>query len=109
MTGGTAIILGPTGRNFAAGMSGGIAYVYNVEGDFESLCNKEMVDLDPISPEDISILKTLMQAHLQKTGSAVAKFVLADFDNQLKYFIKVFPRDYKKALQQKNAKAETVK
>jgi glutamate synthase (NADPH/NADH) large chain len=50
-----------------------------------------------------------MQAHLQKTGSAVAKFVLADFDNQLKYFIKVFPRDYKKALQQKNAKAATVK
>jgi glutamate synthase (NADPH/NADH) large chain len=109
MTGGTALILGPTGRNFAAGMSGGIAYVYNVENDFDSLCNKEMVDLDPISPEDISILKTLMQAHLQKTESAVAKFILADFDNQLKYFIKVFPRDYKKALQQKNAKAETVK
>jgi len=109
MTGGTALILGPTGRNFAAGMSGGIAYVYNVAGDFDSLCNKEMVDLDPISPDDISILKTLMQAHLQKTGSAVAKFVLADFDNQLKYFIKVFPRDYKKALQQNNAKAATVK
>ena len=109
MTGGTALILGPTGRNFAAGMSGGIAYVYNVANDFDSLCNKEMVDLDPISPEDISILKTLMQAHLQKTESAVAKFILADFDNQLKYFIKVFPRDYKKALQQKNAKAETVK
>jgi glutamate synthase (NADPH/NADH) large chain len=109
MTGGTALILGPTGRNFAAGMSGGIAYVYNVENDFDSLCNKEMVDLDPISPVDISILKTLMQAHLQKTESAVAKFILADFDNQLKYFIKVFPRDYKKALQQKNAKAEAVK
>jgi glutamate synthase (NADPH/NADH) large chain len=109
MTGGTALILGPTGRNFAAGMSGGIAYVYNVENDFDSLCNKEMVDLDPISPEDIATLKTLMQAHLQKTESAVAKFILADFDNQLKYFIKVFPRDYKKALQQKNAKAETVK
>ena len=109
MTGGTALILGPTGRNFAAGMSGGIAYVYNVKNDFDSLCNKEMVDLDPISPEDIAILKTLMQAHLQKTESAVAKFILADFDNQLKYFIKVFPRDYKKALQQKNTKAETVK
>ena len=109
MTGGTALILGPTGRNFAAGMSGGIAYVYNVENDFDSLCNKEMVDLDPISPEDIAILKTLMQAHLQKTESAVAKFILADFDNQLKYFIKVFPRDYKKALQQNNVKAGTVK
>ena len=109
MTGGTALILGPTGRNFAAGMSGGIAYVYNVKNDFDSLCNKEMVDLDPISPEDIAILKTLMQAHLQKTESAVAKLILADFDNQLKYFIKVFPRDYKKALQQKNTKAETVK
>ncbi len=105
MTGGTALILGPTGRNFAAGMSGGIAYVYNPQNDFDSLCNKEMVDLDPLDPEDISLLKNSMQLHFDKTGSTVAKFILGDLDNQLKHFIKVFPRDYKKALQQRKAKA----
>jgi glutamate synthase (NADPH/NADH) large chain len=99
MTGGTAVILGSTGRNFAAGMSGGIAFVYNVQGDFDVLCNKEMVDLDPVADEDISSLKQLIQNHFNYTDSAVAKFILADFDNQLKHFIKVFPRDYKKALQ----------
>jgi glutamate synthase (NADPH/NADH) large chain len=100
MTGGTAVILGSTGRNFAAGMSGGIAFVYNVQGDFDVLCNKEMVDLDPVADEDVSSLKQLIQNHFNYTDSAVAKFILADFDNQLKHFIKVFPRDYKKALQQ---------
>ena len=99
MTGGLAVILGPTGRNFAAGMSGGIAYVYNVQNDFDSLCNKEMVDLDPVGAEDIAELQKLIQAHYDKTGSSVAKFILSDLDNQLKHFIKVFPRDYKKVLQ----------
>jgi glutamate synthase (NADPH/NADH) large chain len=94
------VILGSTGRNFAAGMSGGIAFVYNVQGDFDVLCNKEMVDLDPVADEDISSLKQLIQNHFNYTDSAVAKFILADFDNQLKHFIKVFPSDYKKALQQ---------
>ena len=99
MTGGLAVILGPTGRNFAAGMSGGIAYVYNVQNDFDSLCNKEMVDLDPVGAEDIAELQKLIQAHYDKTGSSVAKFILSDLDNQLNHFIKVFPRDYKKVLQ----------
>ena len=99
MTGGLAVILGPTGRNFAAGMSGGIAYVYNVQNDFDSLCNKEMVDLDPVGAEDIAELQKMIQAHYDKTGSSVAKFILSDLDNQLKHFIKVFPRDYKKVLQ----------
>ena len=108
MTGGTALILGPTGRNFAAGMSGGIAYIYNVKGDFDELCNKEMVDLDPVMDQDISSLKQLIQNHFDKTESAVAKFILADFDNQLKHFIKVFPRDYKKVLLSKQQTA-TVK
>ncbi len=104
MTGGIAIILGPTGRNFGAGMSGGIAYVYNPQQDFDSLCNKEMVDFDPLDPDDITLLKNSMQLHFDKTGSTVAKFILSDLDNQLKYFIKVFPRDYKRALQQRKAK-----
>ncbi|MFM1840473.1 MAG: glutamate synthase large subunit, partial [Bacteroidota bacterium] len=105
MTGGTTVILGETGRNFAAGMSGGIAFVYNVKGDFDVLCNKEMVDLDPVADQDITILKQLIQNHYNYTESAVAKFILADFDNQLKHFIKVFPRDYKKVLL---SKAKTV-
>ncbi len=107
MTGGTTVILGETGRNFAAGMSGGIAFVYNVKGDFDVLCNKEMIDLDPLADQDISYLQQLIQNHYNYTESAVAKFILADFDNQLKHFIKVFPRDYKKVLLSK-AKTVTV-
>jgi glutamate synthase (NADPH) large chain len=95
------VILGNTGRNFAAGMSGGIAYVYDVKGQFESLCNKEMVDLDKVEEEDAVELKNMIQKHYAFTGSTVAKFVLDDFENQLKNFVKVFPRDYKKVLAQK--------
>jgi glutamate synthase (NADPH/NADH) large chain len=109
MTGGLAVILGPTGRNFAAGMSGGIAYVYNVQNDFDSLCNKEMVDLDPVGTDDIPELQKMIQAHFDKTGSSVAKFILSDLDNQLKHFIKVFPRDYKKVLQTRKATASAGK
>jgi len=101
MTGGTVVILGPTGRNFAAGMSGGIAYVYNTSGNFDELCNKEMVDIDPVDQEDGQVLFDMIRRHYEYTGSAVAKFVLDDFDNQLPQFAKVFPRDYKKVLQQK--------
>jgi glutamate synthase (NADPH/NADH) large chain len=98
MTGGRVVILGDTGRNFAAGMSGGIAYVYDVKGTFDQLCNKEMVDLDGVSEDDVAELKTMIEAHFTYTQSSVANFVLNDFDNQLKNFIKVFPRDYKKVL-----------
>jgi glutamate synthase (NADPH/NADH) large chain len=105
MTGGTAVILGPTGRNFAAGMSGGIAYIYNVQNNFAAMCNAEMVDLDPVTGDDIPVLQNLLQQHFDKTGSSVAKFILADFENQLKQFIKVFPRDYKKVLQLQKQKA----
>lgn len=101
MTGGIAVILGATGRNFAAGMSGGIAYIYDTQNNFASLCNKEMVDLDPLDAEDADALHAMIQKHFDYTGSTVAQFVLADFENQLKNFIKVFPKDYKKVLQQK--------
>ncbi|HVM88471.1 MAG TPA: glutamate synthase large subunit [Puia sp.] len=107
MTGGRAVILGDTGRNFAAGMSGGIAYVYDVKGKFPSLCNKEMVDLDAVELDDVQELKDMIQRHYAYTGSNVAKFVLDDFDNQLKNFVKVFPRDYKKVLQQKKVGVKT--
>ncbi|WP_018617265.1 glutamate synthase large subunit [Segetibacter koreensis] len=98
MTGGRVVVLGDTGRNFAAGMSGGIAYVYDVKNAFSTLCNKEMVDLDPVDGDDTAELRTMIEDHYRYTDSSVAKFVLEDFDNQLKNFIKVFPKDYKKAL-----------
>lgn len=104
MTGGRVVVLGNTGRNFAAGMSGGIAYVYDVKGNFATMCNKEMVDLDPVSNDDVDELKTMIENHFRNTRSTVAKFILDDWENQLKNFVKVFPRDYKKVLQSKNEK-----
>ena len=104
MTGGRVVILGSTGRNFAAGMSGGIAYVYDVKGTFAGNCNKEMVDLDPVSSEDSFELHSMISQHHELTGSNVAKFVLDDFENQLKNFVKVFPRDYKKVLTERKQK-----
>jgi glutamate synthase (NADPH/NADH) large chain len=98
MTGGQVLILGDTGRNFAAGMSGGIAYVYDVKGNFEGNCNTEMVDLDPCDLNDKNELFTMLQKHAEYTGSTVAKFILEDLDNQLQFFIKVFPRDFKKVI-----------
>lgn len=108
MTGGRVVVLGDTGRNFAAGMSGGIAYVYDVKGNFASMCNKEMVDLDPVGNDDADELKTMIENHFKNTKSTVAKFILDDFENQLKNFVKVFPRDYKKVLQLKKGSAVKV-
>jgi glutamate synthase (NADPH/NADH) large chain len=104
MTGGTAVILGATGRNFAAGMSGGIAFVYDVAAQFDSLCNKEMVNLESLTEEDVQLLYDMIHKHYTYTGSAVANFILSDFDNQLQHFVKVFPTDYKKALEEKKSK-----
>ena len=98
MTGGRVLILGGTGRNFAAGMSGGIAWVYDVKGKFADNCNKEMVDLDECDLNDKNEIFTMLQKHFEYTGSTVARFILDDFDNQLRHFVKVFPRDYKKVL-----------
>jgi glutamate synthase (NADPH/NADH) len=104
MTGGTIVILGKTGRNFAAGMSGGIAYVLDVDSSFRSRCNLELVDLDPVeNEEDIITLKMMIQQHQRCTGSQLAKEVIADFDSLLPKFIKVFPRDYKHVLASKKA------
>ncbi len=108
MTGGTVVILGETGRNFAAGMSGGIAFVYDVKGLFPSLCNLEMIDLDPVEDEDVASLKQLILDHYLYTGSTVAKFVLDDLENQLRHFVKVFPRDYKRALSIKAGSLKTI-
>ncbi|KAL7003590.1 glutamate synthase [NADH] [Sarracenia purpurea var. burkii] len=99
MTGGTVVVLGKTGRNFAAGMSGGIAYVLDVDAKFKSRCNQELVDLDKVEEEeDIITLRTMIQQHQRHTSSELAKEVLADFHNLLPKFFKVFPRDYKRVL-----------
>ncbi|KAJ9679825.1 hypothetical protein PVL29_021667 [Vitis rotundifolia] len=100
MTGGTVVVLGKTGRNFAAGMSGGIAYVFDVDEKFSSRCNPELVDLDKVEKEeDIMTLRMMIQQHQRHTSSQLAKEILADFDNLLPKFIKVFPRDYKRVLE----------
>jgi glutamate synthase (NADPH) large chain len=109
MTGGNVVILGATGRNFAAGMSGGIAYIYDVQRQFANLCNKEMVDLDAVTEDDAQLLQQMIQKHFDNTKSTVAKFVLNDFENQLKNFVKVFPKDYKKALSGKMVKEKVIK
>ena len=80
-------------------MSGGIAYVYDVKGNFRENCNMEMVDLDPCNLDDKNQLFSMMQHHLDLTGSTVAKFILDDLDSQLQHFVKVFPKDYKRVLQ----------
>lgn len=98
MTGGRVVILGDTGRNFAAGMSGGIAYVYDVNQKFSNNCNMEMVELDPVDEEDLNFLQDMISKHHQLTESTVAKFLLDDFENQVKSFVKVLPSDYKKIL-----------
>ncbi|MCF7818351.1 MAG: glutamate synthase large subunit, partial [Kiritimatiellales bacterium] len=100
MTGGRAIILGHTGRNFAAGMSGGIAYVLDEEGDFiENRCNHEMVDFDPLEESDIAYLLERIENHAEFTGSSVAKRILDNWDASLQKFVKVIPVDYKRALE----------
>lgn len=108
MTGGTVVVLGKTGRNFAAGMSGGIAYILDADGKFHVRCNAELVDLDKVeNEEDIMTLQMMIQQHQRHTNSQLAKEVLADFDKLLPKFIKVFPRDYKRVLASMKAEEAT--
>jgi glutamate synthase (NADPH/NADH) large chain len=99
MTGGRVVVLGPTGRNFGAGMSGGVAYVYDPAGEFGSLVNYEMVDLDDVEDEDRLWLLEIVGRHAELTGSAVAQRLLADFEVQVEAFRKVMPKDYKRVLE----------
>jgi glutamate synthase (NADPH/NADH) large chain len=127
MTGGVVLVLGEVGRNFAAGMSGGIAYVYDPEGRFQHLCNQASVEIEPVSPLlssdrddpraprqralgvhdygmgdvlrfDAERIRILIERHLLATGSAKARALLEDWDNALKHFVKVTPPEYRKAL-----------
>ncbi|MEO8887154.1 MAG: glutamate synthase-related protein, partial [Mucilaginibacter sp.] len=99
MTGGRALILGKTGRNFAAGMSGGIAWVYNPDNTFAENCNMEMVDLDPLSIKDEEQITNLLRKHVSLTGSEVAKKLLNNWNKVSAQFIKVYPKEYKKVIE----------
>ena len=133
MTGGITVVLGPTGRNFAAGMSGGIAYVYDADGSFGERCNLAMVEVQPITAEaealealdhqggdleghglvdlssdmsrhDAHRLRGLIERHLHYTNSSVARTILDDWESQVKHFVKVMPVDYRRALAEMAAK-----
>jgi len=111
MTGGTVVVLGETGQNFAAGMSGGVAYIYDPDGTFEQSCNPSMVTLEKVEKENIqpkgprhldqpdeTILKNLIGKHQELTDSSIAKDILNDWEKELDKFVKVMPNEYKRAL-----------
>jgi glutamate synthase (NADPH/NADH) large chain/glutamate synthase (ferredoxin) len=98
MTGGRVVVLGPTGLNFAAGMSGGIAYVYDADGGFRERCNTELVGFDAISPDESEELRGWVDEHRERTGSQVAVRLLDDWQSTLNRMVKVMPHDYKRAL-----------
>ncbi|MFI4904839.1 MAG: glutamate synthase-related protein, partial [Burkholderiales bacterium] len=133
MTGGTVVVLGITGRNFAAGMSGGVAYVHDADGTFRERCNTSMVKLAPVLAEaeqmqedealvaagkgrlrhrdsaDEPLLRALVERHLQLTGSTLALSMLDDWDNARRRFVKVFPDEYQRALTEMYARRMTAK
>jgi glutamate synthase (NADPH/NADH) large chain len=99
MTRGLVLVLGPTGRNFAAGMTGGIAYVLDETGEFSSVsCNRASVDFDPIEPEDVTLMQNLIRRHEALTGSPRARCILNNWEQLLPKFVKVFPHEYKRVL-----------
>jgi glutamate synthase (ferredoxin) len=108
MTGGKVVIIGSTGRNFAAGMSGGIAYILDEKGDFATKCNYEMVDLEKLEdPSEIAEIRQMIENHVKYTKSPKGTKVLAEWDSMLPKFVKVMPRDYKRVLQALNKALES--
>jgi glutamate synthase (NADPH) large chain len=101
MTGGRVVVLGTTGRNFAAGMSGGIAYVLDEDGSFPPRCNKEMVDLEALEDEsEIAEVRHMIERHLEYTGSKVAERLLRSWSTTVSKFVKVMPTEYRAILQE---------
>ena len=99
MTGGRVVVLGPTGRNFAAGMSGGVAYVLDLAGDFAGHCNKQMVELERLEKkEEIEEVRRMIETHAQVTESDRAKHILNLWEEMVPKFVKVIPKDYKRVL-----------
>jgi glutamate synthase domain-containing protein 3 len=100
MTGGTVVVLGSTGRNFAAGMSGGIAYVFDDKGDFSTRCNQQMVGLEKLSEaSEAEAVRKLIESHVNYTGSEHARRILENWSANTGKFVKVMPKDYKRVLQ----------
>jgi glutamate synthase (ferredoxin) len=108
MTGGRVVVLGRAGRNFAAGMSGGLAYVLDVDGDFERRCNRGMVDLEPLDQaDDIALVRDLIRRHIEATGSSYAARLLARWVDIRPRFVRIVPKDFKRVLQaEARARAE---
>jgi glutamate synthase domain-containing protein 3 len=100
MTNGAVVVIGATGRNFAAGMSGGKAYVYDDAGDFSTRrCNRASVDLEPlVLPEDVKLVRDLLRRHIELTGSPQAAWILEHWETTQARFIKVFPHEHKRVL-----------
>ena len=102
MTGGRVVIIGQTGRNFAAGMSGGIAYIYDPLNQFEINCNKELVGLENnLNAEDDNTVRQMLESHLHYTNSSVAHKILSNWAHAQSCFVKVIPHDYKRVLEHK--------
>ncbi|MGC4001773.1 MAG: hypothetical protein QM811_00885 [Pirellulales bacterium] len=106
MTGGRVIILGETGRNFAAGMSGGIAYVYDEHAKFKKLVNMEMVEFEPLDDKDVEYLQMMLAKHIDFTGSTKGARILDAFEAEADKFVKVMPTDYKRVLAELKADSE---
>jgi len=107
MTGGRAVIIGKTGRNFGAGMSGGIAYIFDEDGDFPTRCNMEMVGLEPVHEhEDLDLIQGLLQRHVEYTGSTVALRILEGWPELATKFVKVMPREYRRVLEERRVESE---
>ncbi|MEI7747180.1 MAG: glutamate synthase subunit alpha, partial [Actinomycetota bacterium] len=99
MTGGTVVVLGSTGRNFGAGMSGGMAFVLDEDGQFSTRINAEMIDLEPLGEHDRALLESLLREHEASTGSGLAASLLSDWSGSIEHFVKVMPRDYRRVLE----------
>ena len=107
MTGGRVVVLGPTGLNFGAGMSGGIAYVFDPDRDFEKRCNLELVGLEEPGPNDREFIHGLVSEHARRTGSHLAEALLEDWLRVVGKFVKVMPHDYKRALAEQAERERT--
>ncbi len=105
MTNGVVVVLGSTGRNFAAGMSGGIAFVYDLEGDFKIRFNPGLADLELVAdPDDVATLRTMIEDHVKYTGSQPASRILEAWDQALPRFKKIMPRDYRRVLEERKGR-----
>lgn len=104
MTGGSVVILGKTGRNFAAGMSGGIAFVYDAEHGLERLVNKDMVDLESLTEEDMASVRVMIEKHFEYTKSDPADWILENWEHAVELFVKVMPKDFKAVLEKQKKK-----